>query len=109
EETKAWPSGGIRSASSSYKSSYINADALPHTADVPVYDGRNGTLNADDVLGDLNHLARYDKRSGEIEENSCAVVCYTVTQYHSRAKDNKPDEERVSFNIQWVMVIGEPE
>ncbi|KAJ7249156.1 hypothetical protein B0H12DRAFT_1234817 [Mycena haematopus] len=84
DDSKPWASGGIRSASSSYKSSYVNADALPYTAEVPVYDGRKGTLDAYQVLDNLDRLDQYDKRDGEIEENSCAVACAPNSERRTR-------------------------
>ncbi|KAJ6472418.1 hypothetical protein C8R45DRAFT_1103870 [Mycena sanguinolenta] len=106
---KNWTAGGIQSASTSYKSGPFNADTLPHTTEIPVYDGRHGPLDAYDCVGNLSTLPRYTEHGGEIRDNSCAVVCYTVTQYHYRGKEGKPDEECVNFNIQWAIVLGEPE
>ena len=75
---------------------------------VPIYDGRNTTLDAYDVLGDVNALPRYAD-GYEIPVNSCAVVAYTVTQFRYRGKEGRSDEERINFNIQWALVLGEPD
>ncbi|KAJ7187682.1 hypothetical protein B0H12DRAFT_1083111 [Mycena haematopus] len=99
---------GIRSSSSRSRTAATTSkqDVLPTTANM--YDGRNGPLDAYEVLADVNTLPRYTEGE-EIPENSCAVVAYTVTQYKYRGKNNKPDEERINFNIQWAIVLGEPE
>ncbi|KAJ6489130.1 hypothetical protein C8R45DRAFT_1097455 [Mycena sanguinolenta] len=51
-----WMPAGIQSASSSYRSTSYNTDGLLHTAEIPVYDGRNGTLEVYDTLNNVDQL-----------------------------------------------------
>jgi hypothetical protein len=51
----------------------------------------------------LNEIVQYLDNDGEIRNNSCTAVAYTVTQW------KKKDEEHVPFNIKWAVVLGQPE
>jgi hypothetical protein len=51
----------------------------------------------------LNEIVQYLDNDGEIRNNSCIAVAYTVTQW------KKKDEEHVPFNIKWAVVLGQPE
>ncbi|KAJ6464407.1 hypothetical protein C8R45DRAFT_939925 [Mycena sanguinolenta] len=106
KEGKSASASGIQSASTAYRASVY--DVLPHTANIAVYDGRNVALDVYNIVDRVEDLPLYTRHNGEIEEKSCAVVCYTVTQYHYKGKEGKPDEERVNFNIQWAIVLAEP-
>ncbi|KAJ7835050.1 hypothetical protein B0H13DRAFT_1863691 [Mycena leptocephala] len=71
---------------------------------VPLYDGRGATINAAtdiDILDDI--LPRYEGNDGEIPNNSCTAVVYTVTQW------KKKDEEHITFDIKWAVVLGQPQ
>ncbi|KAK6992774.1 hypothetical protein R3P38DRAFT_2801922 [Favolaschia claudopus] len=41
---------------------------------------------------------------GQIPNNSCAMVAYTVSQWRNVQKN----EESISFNIRWAVVLAEP-
>lgn len=68
---------------------------------VPVYDGRNFTINFDT---NLEYLADLPRWRDEIPIGSFTVVGYTVGVY--KAQSNKWS---VSFNIQWAIILGIPE
>ncbi|KAJ7935007.1 hypothetical protein B0H13DRAFT_2305164 [Mycena leptocephala] len=61
-----------------------------------------------DVSEDINNLdkvlPRYENNDGEIHNNSCTVIAYTVSQW----KDQKFSEEKIGFNIKWAVVLGKP-
>ncbi|KAK7016957.1 hypothetical protein R3P38DRAFT_3202552 [Favolaschia claudopus] len=81
-----------------------NYNTLDYTATIPVYNARFTTFNAAtdiDRIGEV--LPQYTDNNGEIRNNSCAAVGYTITQ--ARYKDGK---EHIHFNLKWVIVVGEP-
>lgn len=72
---------------------------------VPVYDGRHTPF---DLNKDVENLAavlpKYEgTEDGEVIPGSFIAVAYTATSYN-----NKDRSVAVSFNIQWVIVMGEP-
>lgn len=73
---------------------------------VPVYDGR---FTGFDASVDIDNLARilprYDQ---EIPCNSCTAVAYTVSSY-VKSSAGRADEQHLSFNVKWAVVLGEPE
>ncbi|KAJ7751856.1 hypothetical protein B0H14DRAFT_2635895 [Mycena olivaceomarginata] len=44
---------------------------------------------------------------GEIPANSCTAVGYTISNFVKAS--GRSEEQHLSFNIQWVVVLGEPE
>ncbi|KAJ7892279.1 hypothetical protein B0H14DRAFT_3428040 [Mycena olivaceomarginata] len=71
---------------------------------VPLYDGRGATINAATDIDNLDDiLPRYEGNDGEIPNNSCTAVVYTVTQW------KKKDEEHITFDIKWAVVLGQPQ
>ncbi|KAJ7259111.1 hypothetical protein B0H12DRAFT_1232097 [Mycena haematopus] len=87
---------GVQTSSSKYKpSAYPTAsEALPHDAEVPVYDGRGDAVNAYDVVETLDtSLPRFEENNGEIPCNSCTVVAYTVSKYSKKGRADRSDEE----------------
>ncbi|KAF8183529.1 hypothetical protein K438DRAFT_1766818 [Mycena galopus ATCC 62051] len=97
---------GVQSSSTQYKRSTYNvtSDALDDDSEVPLYDGRGTTINAATDIDNLDDiLPRYTENDGEIPNNSCTAVAYTVTQW------KKKDEEHVTFNIKWAVVLGQPQ
>ncbi|KAJ7251900.1 hypothetical protein C8J57DRAFT_1665482 [Mycena rebaudengoi] len=73
--------------------------------DIPVYDGRHTPC---DLNKDVENLAavlpKYEgTEDGEVIPGSFIAVAYTATSYN-----NKDRSVAVSFNIQWVIVMGEP-
>ncbi|KAJ7833516.1 hypothetical protein B0H14DRAFT_3710540 [Mycena olivaceomarginata] len=99
---------GIKSTSSVYRKQTYTAptDTLNYDDEVPVYDGRHTGFDASVDIDNLAHiLPRYDQ---EIPSNSCTAVAYTVTNY-VKSSVGRVDEEHLSFNIKWIVVLGEPE
>ncbi|KAF8134067.1 hypothetical protein K438DRAFT_1997894 [Mycena galopus ATCC 62051] len=97
---------GVQSSSTQYKRSTYNttSDALDYDSEVPLYDGRGTTINAATDIDNLDDiLPRYTENDGEIPNNLCTAVAYTVTQW------KKKDEEHVTFNIKWAVVLGQPQ
>ncbi|KAJ7278297.1 hypothetical protein C8J57DRAFT_1576747 [Mycena rebaudengoi] len=73
--------------------------------DIPVYDGRHTPF---DLNKDVENLAavlpKYEgTEDGEVIPGSFIAVAYTATSYN-----NKDHSVAVSFNIQWVIVMGQP-
>ncbi|KAJ7201732.1 hypothetical protein B0H12DRAFT_1080993 [Mycena haematopus] len=105
QQSGSGSSSGVQSSSTRYKqsSSLSSTEALNYDAEVPVYDGRDADLNAKDCIDDLDAaLPRYKDNGGEIPNNSCTVVGYTVTHWL------KSGEPQISFNIRWAIVMGDP-
>jgi hypothetical protein len=44
---------------------------------------------------------------GEIPANSCTAVGYTISNFVKASR--RSEEQHLSFNIQWVVVLGESE
>ncbi|KAJ7836761.1 hypothetical protein B0H14DRAFT_2589502 [Mycena olivaceomarginata] len=42
---------------------------------------------------------------GEIPTNSCTTVAYTIANF-SKAAPGREDEQHLSFNLKWVVVLG---
>ncbi|KAK7022641.1 hypothetical protein R3P38DRAFT_3196041 [Favolaschia claudopus] len=96
---------GIPSGSTAYSNQPYTFDkAIPYDSDVPVYDARNAQFN---VAKEIDNLAailpKYKSDDGEIPNGACVAVGYTVSTYFSA----KHQKQNVSFNIQWVVVLGE--
>jgi hypothetical protein len=73
---------------------------------VPVYDARFTGFDASVDIDDLARiLPRYEQ---EIPSNSCTTVAYMVSSY-VKPSVGREDEQHLSFNIKWVVVLGEPE
>lgn len=51
-----------------------------------------------------NKLPRYEDYDGEVPNGACALVAYTVSQYTGSKKN-----DAVSFNIRWVLLLGDKE
>ncbi|KAF8205238.1 hypothetical protein K438DRAFT_1757224 [Mycena galopus ATCC 62051] len=110
---------GVPSSSSKYSSSSYNvgSEALHYESDVPVYDGRGVSLVAEDCVDKLDQVLKpYVENGGEIQNNSCTVVAYTVTQWLKTVERKtqsgsmeKVKTEQIGFNIQWAIVLGEKE
>jgi hypothetical protein len=66
---------------------------------VPVYDAREFAGTFEEAAKTLRKLPRYPN---EIPPGSCVVVAYTINTW------GKQDTGmiNVSFNVQWVMVLG---
>ncbi|KAK6977314.1 hypothetical protein R3P38DRAFT_3237450 [Favolaschia claudopus] len=96
---------GIPSASTSYSSqSYSFDKSIPYDSSVPVFDGRNREF---DVANNIDNLAailpKYSSDDGEIPNGACVVVAYTVSTYRSA----KHQKQNISFNVQWIVVLGD--
>ncbi|KAJ7813787.1 hypothetical protein B0H14DRAFT_2604593 [Mycena olivaceomarginata] len=79
---------------------------IPIDKYVPVYDVRFTGFDASVDIDDLARiLPRYEQ---EIPSNSCTAVAYTVSSY-VKPSVGREDEQHLSFNIKWVVVLGEPE
>ncbi|KAJ7893636.1 hypothetical protein B0H14DRAFT_3666246 [Mycena olivaceomarginata] len=90
------------------QANYIFAHS-PYTANCedyfPLYDGHNIAVDVSEDIDNLDKvLPRHEDNDGEIPNNSCTVVAYTVSQW----KNQKSSEEKIGFNIKWVVVLGEP-
>ncbi|KAJ7734345.1 hypothetical protein DFH07DRAFT_967667 [Mycena maculata] len=97
--------GGSRSFASTSAASSGAADALNADDEVPVYDGRTTNFDLDADIDDLdNVLPRYDDNNGEPPNGACVLIAYTVSQFLDKVK-----ADAVGFNLQWVVVVGEPE
>ncbi|KAJ7852322.1 hypothetical protein B0H14DRAFT_2580937 [Mycena olivaceomarginata] len=99
---------GIKSSSSLYRKQTYTAptDSLNYDDNIPVYDGRHTGFDASVDIDDLARILPL--YTGEIPANSCTAVAYTVSNFvkHYPGRD---DEQHLSFNLQWVVVLGEPE
>ncbi|KAK6984443.1 hypothetical protein R3P38DRAFT_3375069 [Favolaschia claudopus] len=96
-------SGGVRSSATKYKSSTYtpNTDTLSWDDEIVVYDARHTAFKAERDIDNLDRLLpRY---RGEIPNGSSALVAYTVSQY--RRKDS--DEEHISFNLRFAVLLAE--
>ncbi|KAJ7790412.1 hypothetical protein B0H14DRAFT_2626008 [Mycena olivaceomarginata] len=98
---------GIKSASSLYrKQTYTTAsDSLNYDDEIPVYDARHTTFDASADIDSLDTILPLYK--GEIPANSCTAVAYTISNFAKGSGRN--EEHHLSFNIKWVVVLGEPE
>lgn len=67
---------------------------------VPIYDARQTTGSFEDALKNLRKLPRYPD---EVPPGSCVVVAYTINTW---GKQEGGSMVNVSFNVQWVMVLG---
>ncbi|KAJ7797198.1 hypothetical protein B0H14DRAFT_2619205 [Mycena olivaceomarginata] len=68
------------------------------TVDTPVY----ASVDIDDLA---QILPLYN---GEIPTNSCTAVAYTISNF-VKSGPGREDEQHLSFNLKWVVVLGEPE
>ncbi|KAJ7724346.1 hypothetical protein B0H14DRAFT_3519649 [Mycena olivaceomarginata] len=98
---------GIKSASSLYrKQTYMTAsDSLNYDDEIPVYDARHTAFDASADIDSLDTIQPLYK--GEIPANSCTAVAYTISNFAKGSGRN--EEHHLSFNIKWVVVLGEPE
>ncbi|KAJ7870657.1 hypothetical protein B0H14DRAFT_2571237 [Mycena olivaceomarginata] len=98
---------GIKSASSLYrKQTYTTAsDSLNYDDEIPVYDARHTAFDASADIDSLDTILPLYK--GEIPANSCTAVAYTISNFAKGSGRN--EEHHLSFNIKWVVVLGEPE
>lgn len=67
---------------------------------VPVYDCRDLEFNMNTDLDKLHTLPSWNE--GEIPEDSCIAVAYTVSMYKGKRGQS------VGFNLQWAIVFGTP-
>ncbi|KAJ7801010.1 hypothetical protein B0H14DRAFT_3490075 [Mycena olivaceomarginata] len=98
---------GIQSTSSLYrKQTYIApSDSLNYDDDIPVYDARHTGFDASVDIKNLPDILPLYK--GEIPANSCTAVGYTISNFVKAS--GRSEEQHLSFNIRWVVVLGEPE
>lgn len=67
---------------------------------VRVYDCREVEFNMKTDLDKLHLLPVWDE--GEIPDDSCVAVAYTMSTYRGKRGVS------VSFNLQWIIVLGTP-
>ncbi|KAK7050768.1 hypothetical protein R3P38DRAFT_2764029 [Favolaschia claudopus] len=106
-DTRANKGNGTRSSATKYRTTSYTAstDSLAWDDEVPVYDARHTPFNASRDIDNLDRLLpRYDDNKGEIPNGSCALVAYTVSQYLKKPAD----EEHISFNIRFAVVLADP-
>ncbi|KAJ7788617.1 hypothetical protein B0H14DRAFT_3503969 [Mycena olivaceomarginata] len=98
---------GIQSTSSLYRKQTYTApsDSLNYDDDIPVYDARHTGFDASVDIDNLRDILPMYK--GEIPANSCTAVGYTISNFVKAS--GRSEEQHLSFNIQWVVVLGEPE
>ncbi|KAJ2915574.1 hypothetical protein MD484_g4826, partial [Candolleomyces efflorescens] len=74
---------------------------IDFNSEVPVYDGRCGAFNPEDIAGSLARLPLYRSGDVEIPEGSGAVIAYAAatSKYNSLW--------RLTFYIQWVVVVAD--
>jgi hypothetical protein len=90
------------------RSSKYNAhNTISVWSSVPVYDAR---FTAFDAAVDIDNLDKilpvYD---GDIPSNCCTAVGYTISHYVKYNAKGRAQEDHISFNLQWAVVLGEPE
>jgi hypothetical protein len=73
---------------------------------VPVYDARHTGFDASVDIDDLARILPLYK--GEIPSNSCTAVAYTISNF-VKVSAGHDEEQHLSFNIRWVVVLGAPE
>ncbi|KAF5338081.1 hypothetical protein D9611_014179 [Ephemerocybe angulata] len=95
------PSPATASASGSTSAPVGDSFSLGIEETIPVYDCTGFVLDLERDLDRLDQLPRWD---GEIPRNSFVVVAYTLSVFHG-----KKGQWKVSFNIRWVMLIGNGE
>ncbi|KAK6996786.1 hypothetical protein R3P38DRAFT_2799649 [Favolaschia claudopus] len=98
---------GTRSSATKYRTSNFTSsqDSLTWEDEVPVYDARHTSFRAERDIDNLDRmLPRYENNGGEIPNGSCALVAYSVSQY----KKMPGEEEHISFNIRFAVVLAEP-
>ncbi|KAJ7715695.1 hypothetical protein B0H14DRAFT_3522544 [Mycena olivaceomarginata] len=98
---------GIKSSSSLYRKQTYTApsDTLNYDDNVPVYDARHTGFDASVDIDNLERILPLYK--GEIPANSCTAVAYTISNFVKSS--GRSEEQHLSFNIRWVVVLGEPE
>ncbi|KAJ7745618.1 hypothetical protein B0H14DRAFT_3897476 [Mycena olivaceomarginata] len=98
---------GIQSTSSLYRKQTYTApsDSLNYDDDIPVYDARHTGFDASVDIDNLRDILPMYK--GEIPANSCTAVGYTISNFVKAS--GRSEEQHLSFNIQWVVVLGELE
>jgi hypothetical protein len=69
---------------------------------VPVYDGRFTGFDASVDIDNIDKILPVYE--GDIPANCCTAVGYTISHYVTRTR-----EDHISFNLQWAIVLGEPE
>ncbi|KAJ7808390.1 hypothetical protein B0H14DRAFT_2608967 [Mycena olivaceomarginata] len=100
---------GVKSSANIYKkNTYVPSnDSLNWNDPVPVYDAR---FTAFDAAVDIDNLDKilpvYD---GDIPSNCCTAVGYTISHYVKYNAKGRAQEDHISFNLQWAVVLGEPE
>jgi hypothetical protein len=67
---------------------------------VPIYDATAVNTSFTEVLDNLASLPRLNK---DVSNGSCAVVGYSANEWRKGGDPKK----RVSFNIQWAILLGE--
>ncbi|KAJ7858191.1 hypothetical protein B0H13DRAFT_1640617 [Mycena leptocephala] len=107
-------SGGFRTASTEALAAEDNGNVYlvvrlffaNELYSVPIYDARNTDFDPATDIDRLDVvLPPYESDwDNEIPNSSLAVVGYTVTHFLSAKKDPS-----IGFNIQWVIVLGEPD
>ncbi|KAJ7311793.1 hypothetical protein DFH08DRAFT_973869 [Mycena albidolilacea] len=97
---------GIKSSSSLYRKQTYTApsDTLNYDDNVPVYDARHTGFDASVDIDNLERILPLYK--GEIPANSCTAVAYTISNFVKSS--GRSEEQHLSFNIRWVVVLGEP-
>ncbi|KAJ7719368.1 cytochrome P450 [Mycena olivaceomarginata] len=98
---------GIQSTSSLYRKQKYTApsDSLNYDDNIPVYDARHTGFDASVDIDNLRDILPMYK--GEIPANSCTAVGYTISNFVKAS--GRSEEQHLSFHIQWVVVLGEPE
>ncbi|KAJ7806663.1 hypothetical protein B0H14DRAFT_2610327 [Mycena olivaceomarginata] len=101
-ETKVQP--GVKSSGNIYKkNTYVPVnDSLNWNDTVPVYDGRFTGFDASVDIDNIDKILPVYE--GDIPANCCTAVGYTISHYVTRTR-----EDHISFNLQWAIVLGEPE
>ncbi|KAJ7898195.1 hypothetical protein B0H14DRAFT_2557236 [Mycena olivaceomarginata] len=100
---------GVKSSGNIYKkNTYVPSnDSLNWNDHVPVYDGRFTSFDAAVNIDNLDKiLPVYD---GDIPTNCCTAVGYTISHYGKYNAQTRAREDHISFNLQWAVVLGEPD
>ncbi|KAJ7822653.1 hypothetical protein B0H14DRAFT_2598436 [Mycena olivaceomarginata] len=81
--------------------------SLPQ-ADIAPSDSLNYDDDSFDASVDIENLPDIlPLYKGEIPANSCTAVGYTISNFVKAS--GRSEEQHLSFNIRWVVVLGEPE
>ncbi|KAG9219583.1 hypothetical protein CCMSSC00406_0008210 [Pleurotus cornucopiae] len=98
-------SQSVLSSGSGITAGYIKSSLAP-TDEVRVYDGRTKSLNWASDMGKIHEIL--PQFNGEVPDGSFAVVAHTVTTYDKKI-EGAVVGTAVSFNVQWVLLLGSPD